>query len=207
MRQLSDLAGVPPAVSGAAAILVRAPGLQAQREALCATLSMAGNPGGVVAVTYRGTAEEWLDRMRGHRASPDAVRIITVGDALDAAAASTAEVTQVESPDDLTGLEIAVGEQLAALPEGIGTLCFDSVTALLQYADAGEAYRLLHPLVERLHADRTVGHFHVDPVAHDDSTLAALAGVFDATVELTDDGVAVRTTAGIGHDGPADNGS
>lgn len=201
MRELTDLAGVPPAVSGAAAILVRSPGLHDQRDALCATLSMAGNPTGVVAVTYRGTAEEWLDRMQGYRGSPEAVRVVTVGDALgDPGESSAAAVTRVENPDDLTGVEITVGEQLAALPAGTGTLCFDSVTALLQYADAEEAYRLLHPLVERLHAERTVGHFHVDPVAHDDSTLAALSEIFDATVELTDDGMTVRTAAGIGPD-------
>jgi hypothetical protein len=210
MRELSDIAGVPPAVSGASAVLVRAPGLHDSRESACATLSLAGPPAGVVAVTYRGTAAEWLDRLRGHRNSPRMVQVVTVGDALgtlEATEASGVVVRRIENPDDLTGLEITVGEAIAALPDGPGTLCFDSLTALLQYAEVEEAYRLLHPLVERLHAAGVVGHFHVDPVALEDQDLTALTGLFDAVVELGDGVVEVRTSTGVGpDDGDADGG-
>ncbi|WP_276258333.1 DUF7504 family protein [Haloglomus litoreum] len=200
MRELSDLAGVPPAVSGASAILLRSPGLHDDRESACASLSMAGNPDGVVAVTYRGTPAEWLDRMQGHRGSPGTVQVVTVGDALGGSAETDARVRPVENPDDLTGLEITVTEALSALPDGPATLCFDSVTALLQYATVEEAYRLLHPLVERLHTQGVVGHFHVDPVAHEEQPLTALTGLFDASVELGDGPIEVRTSAGIGPD-------
>lgn len=198
MRELSDLAGVPSAVSGASAVLLRALGLHDDRESACTTLSLAGNPTGVVAVTYRGTAAEWLDRLRGHRNSPEMVQVVTVGDALGTSDASEAVVRRVENPDDLTGVEIAVGEAIEALPDGPATLCFDSLTALLQYAAVDEAYRLLHPLVERLHAASVVGHFHVDPVALEDQDLTALTGLFDAVVELEDGTIVVRTSAGIG---------
>jgi len=198
MREFTDLADVPPALSGAAAVLVRVPGLHDRREGLCATLSLAGNPTGTVAVTYRGTAEEWLTRMEGHRAAPDAIRVVTVGAAVGGADIPGPTIRRVENPDDLTGVEITIDEQLTALPDGHAALCFDSLTALLQYADVEEAYRLLHPLVERLHADRVVGHFHVDPAAHEPETLATLAGVFDAEVTLTDDTVQVRTASGVG---------
>jgi hypothetical protein len=206
MRQLSDLAGVPPAVSGATAVMLRVPHLHGDREHACATLSMAGNPTGVVAVVYRGTGEEWLDRLHGHRGSPETTRVVTVGDAMPAVGARADEVRSVENPDDLTGVEIAVGEALSALPEGRSTLCFDSLTALLQYADVEDAYRLLHPLIERCHAEGVVAHLHVDPGAHEDRTLAALAGVLDATVELGADGaIEVRTTVGVGPT-PSDDG-
>lgn len=198
MPEFIDLADVPSALSGAAAVLVRAPGLHDRQEGLCATLSLAGTPTSTVAVTYRGTAEEWLTRMEGHRAAPDAVRVVTVGAAVEEADVSGPTIARVENPDDLTGVEIAVDEGLSALPDGHATLCFDSLTALLQYADVEEAYRLLHPLVERLHADRVVGHFHVDPAAHEPETLATLAGVFDAEVTLTEDTVRVRTASGVG---------
>ncbi|TSD15299.1 hypothetical protein DP107_05475 [Haloglomus irregulare] len=202
MPEFAHLADVPSALSGAAAVLVRAPGLHGRREGLCPTLSLAGTPTSTVAVTYCGTAEEWLTRMAGHRATLDAIRVVTVGAAVEGDDVSGPTVLRVETPDDLTGVEIAVGEGLSALPDGHATLCLDSLTALLQYADVEEAYRLLHPLVERLHADRVVGHFHVDPAAHEPETLATLAGVFDAEVTLTGDTVrsgpraaSVRTTA------------
>ena len=198
MPEFTDLADVPSALSGAAAVLVRAPGLHDRRAGLCATLSLAGTPTSTVAVTYRGTAEEWLTRTEGHRAAPDAVRVVTVGAAVGEADVSGPTIARVENPDDLTGVEIAVEKGLSALPDGHATLCFDSLTALLQYADVEEAYRLLHPLVERLHADRVVGHFHVDPAAHEPETLATLAGVFDAEVTLTEDTVRVRTASGVG---------
>jgi hypothetical protein len=51
-----------------------------------------------------------------------------------------------------------VTEQLAAL-DGVSTRCFDPLTSLLQYADVDEVYRLLHRLVERLHAEDVGGHF------------------------------------------------
>lgn len=204
MRELSDLAGVPSAVSGASAVLVRSSGLHGDRDDACATLSLAGGPTGVVAVTYRGTAAEWLDRLRGHRNSPETVQVVTVGDALGTPGESGAVVRRVENPDDLTGLEIRVGEAIAALPDGPRTLCFDSLTALLQYAEVEEAYRLLHPLVERLHAAGVVGHFHVDPVALEEQDLTAITGLFDATVDLGDGTIEVRTSAGVG---PDDEGS
>jgi hypothetical protein len=45
-----------------------------------------------------------------------------------------------------------------------------------------------------------VDHFHVDPAAHDESTLTALAGIFDAVVRVSADGLEVRTTTGVGVD-------
>jgi hypothetical protein len=43
MRQLSDPAGLPPAVDGAAGIPVRAPGLHDRRNDVCAAPSMVGD--------------------------------------------------------------------------------------------------------------------------------------------------------------------
>lgn len=79
------------------------------------------------------------------------------------------------------------------------TLCFDSLTAFLQYVDVADAYRYLHALIERLWSAGAVGHFHVDPGAHGEETLDALTGLFDAVVELGDE-VGVRTAPGVGPD-------
>lgn len=97
MRHVSDPAGLPSAVTGATAVLVRSPGLHEDRDAVCATLATGGSPDGVVAVTYRGSAEEWLDRVRGYRGTPPAIHVIEVGD-VGADAQATVTVDHVESP-------------------------------------------------------------------------------------------------------------
>jgi hypothetical protein len=207
MAHVSDLAGLPSAVAGATAVLVRSPGLHEERDPVCATLSMGGSPDAAVAVTYRSGADEWLDRVQGHRGNPAAVHVIAVGDGTPTE--STASVDHVESPGNLTGLEIAVNRVLDTFEgDQRATLCFDSVTAFLQYVDLEDAYRYLHALIERLWAAGVVGHFHVDPGAHDEETLNSLTGLFDAVVDLGPEttadgteGVAVRTSPGVGPDG------
>lgn len=204
MRHVADLAGLPSVVAGATAVLVRSPGHHEDRDPACATLSMGGRPDAAIAVTYRDGAAEWLDRVRGHRRNSAPIHVIAVGDG--SPTESTAAVDNVGNPGNLTGLEIAVSRVLDTFDEDERvTLCFDSLTAFLQYVALEDAYRHLHALIERLWAAGVVGHFHIDPGAHDESTLNSLTGLFDAVVDLTPaadaEGIAVRTSAGIGPDG------
>jgi hypothetical protein len=66
--------------------------------------------------------------------------------------------------------------------------CFDGVTSLLQYADLQRAFRFLHVVTGRVKTVGGVGHYHLDPEAHDTQTLATLKGLFDAVIEVEDDG-------------------
>jgi hypothetical protein len=98
-------------------------------------------------------------------------------------------VETVPDPADLTGLGMALEDCLAAW-HGDGYdvgVCFDSVSVLLQYAETDRAYRFLHSLTDRLAAVGAAGHFHLDPAAHDERTVARLSSLFDSVVEVTGD--------------------
>lgn len=166
-------------------------------------------------VTYARGPDEKLQSWRRHTdATPGNLGVVSVGDTMRSAAAASAAVSDpalsesfdvgsggspnpveaVENPSDLTGVGIAVGRYVQAWGgERPTTLCFDSITAMLQYVEFQTAYRFLHVLTGRIAAAGGVGHFHVDPVAHDEQTLASLKTLFDAVVTVDDGERTVRT--------------
>ncbi|QZP37275.1 DUF7504 family protein [Halobaculum magnesiiphilum] len=84
-------------------------------------------------------------------------------------------------PRDLTGLCMKWQDALAeARGQGNLFVAFDSVTALLQYADLSVAYRFLHTLVAGVHRVGARAQFYLDPEAHDDRTVSTIQGLFDA---------------------------
>ena len=50
------------------------------------------------------------------------------------------------------------------------------------------AFRFLHVVTGRVKTAGGVGHYHLDPEAHDRQTLATLKGLFDAVVNVDEDG-------------------
>lgn len=99
-------------------------------------------------------------------------------------------VESVSDPADLTGLGMSLQDCLAAW-RGDGydvRVCFDSLSILLQYASIERVYRFLHVFTRRLTAVGATGHFHLDPAAHDEQTVARLSALFDSVVEVTNDG-------------------
>lgn len=176
---MSDQSPVLDELGTARSVLVLADGLSQSRNAVCGSLLARAPPEQLhtIAVTYNRSAREWLDHARDHvGGTPASVRLIDTGRTGDGD-----PVVVLESPDDLTGLEIAITDPL---PYGDGTtvFCFDSLTALLQYVDVDRAYRFLHALVERLWSADAHAHFHMDPAAHDPETVATFAALFDAVV-------------------------
>ncbi|WP_136715096.1 DUF7504 family protein [Halorientalis salina] len=89
------------------------------------------------------------------------------------------------NPNDLTGLGMEINNALTALSETDNDIfvCFDSVTALLQFVDVESAYKFLHMFTGQLHTTGAVGHFHIDPNAHDDQVLSRLKTTFDDMVQ------------------------
>jgi hypothetical protein len=162
-------------------------------------------------VTYTRGPDEKLQSWRRHSdATPANLGVVSVGDTMRSAAAASAAVggpdagastdevpnpvESVTNPSDLTGLGITVGRYFDAWGTDHPTsLCFDSVTALLQYVEFETAYRFLHVLSGRVAAAGAVGHFHVDPAAHDEQTLATLRTLFDAVVTVEDGEQVVRS--------------
>lgn len=101
---------------------------------------------------------------------------------------------QAVSPTDLTGLGIVLSDFLGSWstePEQV-TVCFDSLTDLLQYSDTKTVFRFLRIATRRLELVDANAHFHLDPSAHDEQTIATLRSAFDAVVTVEDGDVETR---------------
>ena len=99
------------------------------------------------------------------------------------------------NPGDLTGLGVRLSGALerCAASDGESTLCFDSLTVVLQYADRQVVFQFLHTLAGLVRRAGTQAHFHLDPTAVDEQTVATLKTLFDTVVAVDDDGdVTVR---------------
>jgi hypothetical protein len=138
-------------------------------------------------------------------AQPGNVQFVNVGETTRAASAqpggSTASnvaeqaVEALSSPGDLTGLGIKLSEVLKEWDRNDNrtVVCFDSLTALLQYADLQTIYKFLHVLTGRFDAADVTAHFHLDPDACDQQTVSTLTSLFDTVVELDDGEWSVRS--------------
>ena len=155
----------------------------------------------VLAVEYTRGPDGWLDEWNRHVGRPPTeTAIVSVNDGTRSAAAAVdpavyegdgdgSAISVVESPDDLTGLGITIGGHLKRWEESADPVLVtvDSLTVLLQYVDLKRAFRFLHVMVNRVKGAGAVGHYHMDPAAHDEQTVATLASVFDAVARHEDD--------------------
>ena len=171
-------------------VLCRAPSFSRGATEVCPTV---GTPEewNLLLVSLSGDPERRLDAWRRHGGLPRKVAVLSAEQARGAVAADgTASVpdpdgpavstTTVSDPSDLTGIGIKVNQCLSAWEddEVPTVVCFDSVTTLLQYVDTRRAFRFLHVLSRRVRSVDGVAHYHVDPGAHDEQTLATIEGVF-----------------------------
>lgn len=148
----------------------------------------------VLVVTYTESPQEFLDRW-ADRIGTDPARggIVTVGQAEASVDNPSWAVRTVENPSDLTGVGIELSEFLSGMANAAGedehiAASFNSITSLLQYADVQRAFRFLHVVTGRVKTVEGHAHYHIDPEAHDSKTLATLKGLFDAVVEVDEDG-------------------
>jgi hypothetical protein len=190
-------------LSNASNVLVLAPSFASTSDAVCADLLVGetANETSVLGITYRQSPTEWIDDWEAHAGGPpERGTVIGIGDragpagpeSLDAAVAESWSVETIENPADLTGLGIELSEFLDATRERSGAarprVCYDSLTALMQYADLQRAFRFLHVVSGRVKSADTLAHYHLDPEAHDEQTLATVKGLFDAVLTLDESG-------------------
>lgn len=167
-------------------------------------------PGGdrnLLLVSLTGDPNRRLEVWKRHGESPQAVAILSAEATRGAAAASgsagggtgpdgpTTSTSTISEPGDLTGLGIKVNQCLSTWEDeaALTTVCFDSVTTLLQYVDTRRAFRFFHVLTRRVRSLGALAHYHVDPAAHDDQTLATIEGVFSHVYEYDEDADAWAT--------------
>ncbi len=162
--------------------------------------------GNALWISYTKSPDKQVRRFRSRSEStPRNVGVISVDDAARSAAAASGSggspdggletrADTITSPNDLTGLGIRITEYLRGWEDDDGdtVVCFDSLTALLQYVELETAYEFLHVLTGRFAAVGAFAHFHMDPTAHDDQTVETITSLFDAVVELDEDGHTVR---------------
>lgn len=159
-------------------------------------LNAAGDVDVVLVVVGEPLADH-LDALKRHAGGPPAnVGIVSVRDAdlvvrgekRREETPSGPTIRRISDPRDLTGVGMAVSEFLSAW-RGDGNrtvVCLDSLTALLEYADARRVYQFCNDLTGKLEAGNARAHFHLAPDAHDERTVRLLTSLFDRRVTAAD---------------------
>lgn len=183
-------------LTGVSNVLLLAPSLGGQGGDVCLDLISQTPPSetNVLTITYTDTPQEWVQDWLDHASvSPVRGGIVSVGQADATVDDPSWAVKTVENPSDLTGIGIELSELLSGMATAASedehiAVCFNGITSLLQYADLQRAFRFLHVVTGRVKTVGGVGHYHLDPEAHDPQTLATLKGLFDAVVQVEEDG-------------------
>lgn len=173
-------------------VLLLAPG--SAGEGSCESLLGSAAPEArALHVAFEPTPDECLARWRGVAASPAEVGVVAVGDGARSAAAEgvsvgSVSVEPVAEPSDLTGVNIALSGFLSRWEGAPIAACLDSLSAMLEHVSVERAFRFLNDATVRLKAADADAHAHLDPTRHDEATVNALAGLFDAVIEVDGDG-------------------
>lgn len=200
-----------------ASVLVLGPQMEPAVDGACASLLSDADPlrGNVLLVTLLESPDRRLDALRRWAGQlPGRVAVVSVGDSMRSAGAAGASnwpgsaagagadhgtgsasrgnirTTSVSDPGDLTGIGVKIEQVLSAWTDEDAPTrtCFHSLTCLLQYADLDRVFKFLHVLTSRIEASNGLAHFHMDPTAVDDRTLATVRSLFDVVSEYEDGG-------------------
>jgi hypothetical protein len=194
-------------LDGGETVLLLSPTNAPAGEERCVDLLTVAEPDreNLLLVTVTGSADDRLDAWRLHAGErlPRRTAVLSVGESTRSAAVggggeshlpgTGVSVETVSNPGDLTGVGMRLSERLRTWADSDGrtVVCFHSIDPLLQYVDLSRLFRFLHVLTGRLRTIGAVAHFHLDPSAHDPQTVDTLLHLFDAAVEVDEDG---RTT-------------
>ncbi len=175
------------------AVLVLAPAMGRSGDGPCLEL-LAGpdaRSANVLCLEYTRSAEAWLGDFAAYAGGPPAalalVRATGESPPIDEQPRrADGVVERTVDPSDLTTIGIAVASQLRgwAGSDRRTAVCVHSLTALLQYAETGLAYRFLHRLLAQLSSADAVTHLHMNPDAHDEQTVSLFSTLCDAVVEV-----------------------
>jgi len=203
MRTVSH--DIPDSFEPGDSLLVLAPSFATSDPKTCSGLLARDGVGEshVLCVTFTRSPEDHLVNWRRHGNLPERASFVDVdasARSMDAFEKSGGDIGQddvdvtvsgISSPENLTRLGVRVTNCLEELADDVEdrqiVVCFDSITALLQYVELDQAFRFLHVVTERLADADAVAHFHVDPGAHDDETIETLRSLFDGTWAFEDE--------------------
>jgi hypothetical protein len=183
------MGGLVEAVGDASSILLQAPSMGGDRTDCTELLTEGIDPAGVLFVSYTRDPGACLDQVDG--VADARLGVITVGDG-GSPDIPNADTRSVSSASDLTGLGIEIDDVLETWEPPV-TVCFDSLTSMLQYVEFETAYEFLHATTGRFYAADARAHYHIDPAAHDPMQVAGITSLMDATVAVEDGDAVVRT--------------
>lgn len=148
----------------------------------------------VLVVSFALPPGQWVRRWDDHVGErPDRLVVVTTSDTFGGPTVDEdldgVEVEYLSSPGDLTGLGMIISKYLERWYESDlrMALCFDSLTAILQYEELENVYRFLHLMTTRLSGAGAHAHFHFDPATQDEQAVSTLASTFDAMARYDDD--------------------
>ncbi|WP_336133825.1 DUF7504 family protein [Natronomonas amylolytica] len=184
------------AVDPPANVLLRAPALSEGRTSVCPQFGADDAERNLLLVSLSGSPDSHLDAWRRHGGLPEKVAIITADEVRSAAATdggsamrqsdgTVISTTTVSEPGDLTGIGIKMNKALSAWADDDAHthVCFDSLTTLMQYVDTKRAFQYLHVTTKRVESAGATAHYHIDPDAHDEQTLATIESLFSDVCE------------------------
>ena len=89
------------------------------------------------------------------------------------------------NPNDVTGLGMRLNNYLGDHdPDNQLVVCFDSLTQMLQFADVQSVFKFVHMFTGQLREVDAIGHFHMDPDAHDAQTVSRLKPAFNDAIQI-----------------------
>lgn len=179
----------------AQSVLLLTPGSRERCARVCAEHLHVPGEGeeAVVFVTFTQPPEQRLQVLHEHaRRHPARVYVVRAGGGgpNGSGDAGGAEVRTVENPGDLARLGVRVSDALSECTDEHQTsLSFHSLTALLQFAELSRVFRFLYTLSGRVASCGARAHFHLDPVAHEERTVATLSPLFETVVRVGPNGI------------------
>ena len=151
-----------------------------------------GAAGAVIFVTLTETADSRIQVLRDHARRPPArVGVVCAGESRRGGRPNPrgVAVRTVENPGDLARLGVGISDALSSWSDDHPTtVCFHSLTSLLQFVELSRVFRFVYTLGGRVAQSGARAHFHLDPNAHDDEVLSTLSPLFDSVLRVTESG-------------------
>lgn len=198
-----DDADLTDEVGDASNVFLLAPTFTPGVETWCSDLLVraSGESGATLYVGNR-SPNSYIEKLQRHASSalPREIVFLTLGETKRSPSNEGGVATEhddidvvvrsVESPGNLTKIGVELNDVLTgwASTEAKVSICFESLTPLIQYSDVEKVYRFLHVLTNQVKSVDAKAHYHLDPGAHDQTDVNLLLTMVDAVVEPADDG-------------------
>lgn len=181
-----DNEGIPETVPGGTAILLLQPSI-AETDRID-TDFLKTDTDRFLVISTRTTAREVKQKLEYYDVDESRADILdTLSVERGYSRRSAENVHYVSSPEDMDGI-LETTEAFLTENDGKLRISIDSVTELAYYADENRAYDLVSDLADLLDEHDAVGLFHLSNEVHDDETVGRFVDLFDAVIELDEDG-------------------